>query len=83
MEPTKQKEFELEIHFDDALLADIAIKMASDFGIVLTDEAAYELVQSELVKMVGLAERMQDALQVSFRDQLFRHMLEATKEGGM
>lgn len=83
MEPTKQQEFELEIHFDDAMLTDIAIKMASDFGIVLTEESAHALVQDELVKMVGLAERMQDALQVSFRDQLFRHMLEATKEGGM
>lgn len=83
MDPTKQQEFSIEINYDDNMLVDIAIGMATDFGLTLDPETAHQLVQEELIKLVPLAERMQDALQVSFRDQLFRHMLEATKEGGM
>lgn len=83
MDPTKNKEFSLQIDYDDDILVRIAMDMARDFGIVIDESTAHELVFQKMQELLPLLARMEDALQVSFRDQLFRHMLEATKEGGM
>lgn len=83
MDPTKNKEFSLQIDYDDDILVRIAMDMARDFGIVIDESTAQELVFQKMQELLPLLARMEDALQVSFRDQLFRHMLEATKEGGM
>lgn len=83
MDPTKQEEFSLHVDYDDDMLVQIAMRMANDFGITIDEKTAQQLVSDKMSGLLPLISRMEDALQVSFRDQLFRHMLEATKEGGL